>query len=323
MENIQSLVEITQEWAKRDRENNTAKVMNMFGEDDSIPQIPRLRQYPEYNDEQLSALEFEIFGFYMNTHPLDPYRDKIEAFKFEVGQDALETTYKNETRLLMCGVITEVRMRFKNRKKFAFVHLLDFGGLYETSLFNDDLINQKADILVEGHKVVIEASATTSAETGTRLQIKDIYDLDDFFAKHKTREDVKLGANRKYKSANTGSGVNNFAPTGETDVNTNATFIHQSNNNIIRHNEVKAFAVASPAFIPTTPKRQVASNKFTGIVSGNIIPNNAIYLDVENPILELPQIKERVSNGEFNGYDNLVIKYKDSEIALNIANIKV
>ncbi|MBQ7551885.1 MAG: DNA polymerase III subunit alpha [Rickettsiales bacterium] len=322
LENIQSLVEITQEWAKRDRENNTARVMNMFGEDDSIPQIPRLRQYPEYNDEQLSALEFEIFGFYMNTHPLDPYRDKIEAFKFEVGQDALETTYKNETRLLMCGVITEVRMRFKNRKKFAFVHLLDFGGLYETSLFNDDLINQKADILAEGHKVVIEASATTSAETGTRLQIKDIYDLDDFFAQHKTREDVKLGANRKYKSANTGSGVNNFATTGETDVNTNATFIHQSNNNIIRHNEVKAFAVASPAFIPTTPKRQVASNTFTGVASGTITPNNAIYLDVDNPILELSQIKERVSNGEFKNYDNLVIKYHDNEFVLTIKDIK-
>ena len=81
LENIQSLVEVTQEWTKRDRENNTARVMNMFGEDDSIPQIPKLKQYSEYSDEQLSALEFEIFGFYMNTHPLDPYRDKIEAFK--------------------------------------------------------------------------------------------------------------------------------------------------------------------------------------------------------------------------------------------------
>ena len=146
--------------------------------------------------------------------------------------------------------------------------------------------------------------------------------LDDFFAQHKTREDVKLGANRKYKSANTGSGVNNFAPTGETDVNTNATFIHQSNNNIIRHNEVKAFAVESPAFIPTTPKRQVASNTFTGVASGTIMPNNAIYLDVDNPILELPQIKERVSNGEFKNYDNLVIKYHDNEFVLTIKDIK-
>ena len=297
--------------------------MNMFGEDDSIPQIPRLRQYPEYNDEQLSALEFEIFGFYMNTHPLDPYREKIEAFKFEVGQDALETTYKNETRLLMCGVITEVRMRFKNRKKFAFVHLLDFGGLYETSLFNDDLINQKADILVEGHKVVIEASATTSAETGTRLQIKDIYDLDDFFAKHKTREDVKLGANRKYKSANTGGNVNNFAPISRTSVGVNATFIHQNNNNIIGYNNAKVFTSGSSTSLLKTTKRQVISNTFTGISSSTISPHNAIYLDVENPILELQQIKARISNGEFAGYDNLVIKYKDSEVALSIANIKV
>ena len=57
-------------------------------------------------------------------------------------------------------------------------------------------------------------------------------------------------------------------------------------------------------------------------MSGNIIPNNAIYLDVDNPILELPQIKERVSNGEFKNYDNLVIKYHDNEFVLTIKDIK-
>ena len=314
LENIQSLVEVTQEWAKRDRENNTARVMNMFGEDDSIPQIPKLKQYSEYSDEQLSALEFEIFGFYMNTHPLDPYRDKIEAFKFEEGQDVLETTYKNETRLLMCGVITEVRMRFKNRKKFAFVHLLDFGGLYETSLFNDDLINQKADVLVEGHKVVIEASASTSAETGTRIQIKDIYDLDEFFAKHKTRADVKLGANRKYKTSNN-SDFTNYSVSIERAVSQQN---HIFTTNI---NTQTSFYANTAVNFEKPVKKSIASNTFSGVVSSTIQPDRAVYIDVKNPVLEIPQIKARISNGEFNGYDNLVIKHEDSEVVLRITNI--
>ena len=55
--------------------------------------------------------------------------------------------------------------------------------MYETSLFNDELIDKKTDISTEGHKVAAEVEASASTETGTRLQIKDIYDLDEFFCK--------------------------------------------------------------------------------------------------------------------------------------------
>ena len=199
LENEDVIVNTAGEFTRNLREKKTNKVINMFGVDDNMPKLPILKQYQEYDMDKLALLEFEIFGFYMNIHPLEQYHEKIENFKFEEGQDVLETAYKKETRLLMYGVIAEVRMRFKNKKKFAFVYLLDFSGVYETSIFNDDLINQKADILVEGNKVAIEMSATTSTETGTRLQIKDIYNLDEFFAKYKTGNDVKLGVNRKKK----------------------------------------------------------------------------------------------------------------------------
>ena len=215
LENEEAIVNTALEFSRNVRENKTDKVMNMFGVDDNIPQLPMLKQFPEYNSNQLSKLEFEIFGFYMNTHPLDPYRKKIEEFKFEEGQDTLETIFKIDTRLLMCGVITEIRMRYKNKKKFAFVHLLDFGGMYETSIFNDDLINQKSNILIEGQKIVAEVEACTSAETGTRLQIKDIYDLDDFFKNHKTRTDVKLGTNKTKKNSGSCFSKNdNISPNG-------------------------------------------------------------------------------------------------------------
>ena len=201
LENEQPLIEVAQEWAKRSRENNTASVINMFGADDSVPMIPKLKQYPEYNIDKLSALEFEIFGFYMKTHPLNAYKDRLEEYKFEEGADVLATTYKNETRLLMSGVITAIKIRFRNKKKFAFVNLLDLGGVYETIIFNDELINQKVDVLVEGKKVALEVEARTNPETGTRLQIKDCYLLDDFFTTFPNAKDVKLGLNKKNKQS--------------------------------------------------------------------------------------------------------------------------
>ena len=159
LENEQALVDVTQEWSRRDREKNTATVMNMFGDDDSVPQIPKLKQFPEYSINELSKLEFEIFGFYLKTHPLNPYRSKLEEYDFQLAADVLESTYETETRMLMSGVVTKITYRFKNRKKFAFVNLLDLGGIYETTIFNDDLLNAHSEDLKEGTKLALEVEA--------------------------------------------------------------------------------------------------------------------------------------------------------------------
>ena len=203
IENETAIVDTALEFSRRQREQKTESVMNMFGQDDNIPLIPKLKTYPEYSLDKLSAFEFEIFGFYMTIHPLNQYKKKLEEYNFAMAEDVLETNYLTETRLLMCGVITDVKMRFnKNKKKFAFVYLLDINGLYEASVFNDELINQHGDDLVKGKKIAIEICAKTSAETGTRLQINEIYDLDAFFVKFPTKKDVKLGINRKKKASN-------------------------------------------------------------------------------------------------------------------------
>ena len=217
MENEQVVVDTALEFTRRTEEQKNTAVMNMFGENDNLPLIPPLKQYAEYNGNELSALEFEIFGFYMRFHPLYVYKDKVEEYKFETAQDVLDTTFKEEKRILMYGVITKITMRFRNKKKFAFVHLLDLGGMYETTIFNDDLINEKTNILEEGHKVAVEVNARTTAETGTRLNIADIYDLDAFFVKFPTPKDVKLGTNKKKKGGDYSSGIpsgvftNNFS----------------------------------------------------------------------------------------------------------------
>ena len=346
LENETSIVDTVSEFTRNLRENGKTKVINMFGVDNNTPQLPVLKQYDEYSDDKLSALEFEIFGFYMNTHPLDPYRDKIEDFKFEEGQDALDTVYKTNTRILMCGVITEIKMRFKNRKKFAFINLLDLGGMYETSVFNDDLINQKADILVEGKKVAAEVEATTSAETGTRLQIKDIYDLDDFFKKYKKRSDIKLGVNKKRRQSTYGS------VTGASDISCNS----KSNSEIYSGTNKKnttskvtldasitsdACDIKVSSVTKTTDEDTSELNGNTGLVSedGNnlelqkssVINANAdILLDANfekkwatkykdfiviniNTEDDIKQVKSDIDDGKYKG-KKLLLKINDSEL---------
>ena len=321
LENEEGIVNTAGEFTRNVREQKTDKVINMFGIDDNIPQLPVLKQYPEYNSDKLSELEIEIFGFYMNINPLGSYHDRIEAFGFEEGQDVLETIYKTETRLLMCGVITEIRMRFKNKKKFAFVHLLDFGGLYETSIFNDELINEKGDILAEGHKVVLEVEASTSAETGTRLQIKDLYDIDAFFAKYKTRAEVKLGTNKKKKFSNVDNVASKVENVNRSEVKTfnqalptrNAENILVANKKITKYSPAYASLSVKDVGVKTKNK-SLSSPTYKGIETQIIEPQNAVRIKI-NTIQELMGIKTDIQNNKYEG-KKIILEINGSEFII-------
>ena len=321
LENETKIVDTATEFSRNARENKNEKVINMFGMNDNIPQLPMLKQYPEYNQEELSSLEFEIFGFYINTHPLDKYRKKIEDFGFEEGQDVLETAYKNETRLLMCGVITELRMRFKNKKKFVFVHLLDFGGMYEASIFNNELIDQKSDILAEGSKVVLEVEASTNSETGTRLQIKDIYDLDEFFLKHLTRKDVKLGTNKKRKKNSdfdngSGGDFSNYNQKTTNQIGNGGNINLQQNTIVIDNNLNKNLQNEVHFKVKTEIKQTIKCYPFyTGVVNNVLQPKDAIKIRVQTTN-DIEQIKADLEAGKYKG-KNVILEVDDSEILVN------
>lgn len=353
IENEQSLIEIAQEWAKRSRENNTASVINIFGQDDSVPMIPKLKKYPEYNINELSVLEFEIFGFYMNTHPLNAYKNRLAEYNFEEGNDVLATNYYIETRLLMCGVITSVKIRFRNKKKFAFVNILDLSGVYETVVFNDELINQKSDILQEGKKVAIEVEAKTNNETGTRLQMKDIYDIDDFFVKFPTAGDVKLGLNKKPKISKSGwyqtddgkwrkvDSFENKSTKNKTNINhqqfsnnnttnnisnvktnnyENNNFVSQKNhsylNTIINNKTLKS----NNSIAKSITNNDKQSKCYKGVETKILEPKNSKKIKVESPEEEIELIKQDIIDGKYNEYDNIVLQINDTEIVIKINN---
>ena len=315
LENEDKIIDTISEFTKKSREDNSQNVINMFGVNDNIPRLPKLKQYEEYGDDKLSALEVEIFGFFMSVHPLDKYRDKIEKFKLEEGQDVLETVYNKQTRILMCGVITEIKMRFKNKKKFAFVSLLDLGGIYEASIFNDELINQKADILNEGTKVVLEAEATTNAETGTRLQIKDIYELSDFFSKYSKRSDIKLGMNKKNKHTDNCSDENAFVKKSDYKA---SNVRDEKQNNCLSSDNVNCIKSSSTT---DNSKTNIINNvnfkqsKYSGIRTEVLYQDDFVRINIAT-ISDIEKVKNDVKNGLYKG-KKILLEINDSEVLID------
>ena len=182
-----------------------------------------------------------------------------------------------------------------------------------------ELINQKSDILAEGHKIVAEVEASTNAETGTRLQIKDIYDLDEFFVKYKTRSEVKLGVNKK-KKQNNGLNENNYAKNYNTEQNiiikntaqqgaTNSQEKKQKAN----FNESYSMKQNNSYFSkPVEITKAKNSTFYHGVVGGAIHPKDAIVIKIQTTN-ELEQIKTDINSG----------KYKNKKIILEVDNSKI
>jgi len=216
---------------------------------------------------------------------------------------------------LMCGVITEIKMRFKNKKKFAFVSLLDLGGIYEASIFNDELINQKADILNEGTKVVLEAEATTNAETGTRLQIKDIYELSDFFSKYSKRSDIKLGMNKKNKHTDNCSDENAFVKKSDYKA---SNVRDEKQNNCLSSDNVNCIKSSSTT---DNSKTNIINNvnfkqsKYSGIRTEVLYQDDFVRINIAT-ISDIEKVKNDVKNGLYKG-KKILLEINDSEVLID------
>ncbi len=130
------------------------------------------------------SLEFEAVGFYLSGHPLDRYRQVIIDSGIVFSSQIEERlSGVSSADFYMAGVITLVKQRFGKRGRFAFVNLMDFDGLFESTIFNDDLITKNRANLVEGRCVVLKLNSKNDPEKGVLLGINGIFEAHDFFSK--------------------------------------------------------------------------------------------------------------------------------------------
>lgn len=158
---------------------NAEKILNFEKKQDvgffNISSKLELEEYENFTDEEKISKEFEAFGFYLAQNPLFIYSKNISSLNI-LSSNEIENITQNGN-FLMIGVIVKIVQRFKKNGRFAFLHLNDFDGIFETFIFNGDLIIEKQDILKEGMTVICKINADFSPETGVRLRVKDIFDL--------------------------------------------------------------------------------------------------------------------------------------------------
>ena len=143
----------------------------------------KLNKVEEYNDIDKLTAEFEAVGFYISSHPLTKYKQKLEdlGIIWSIDVEKLGVIKDRDFTIKMTGVVTIVRQRSGKKGRFAFVHLVDLYKIFECTIFNSDLITDKRDLIKEGKVVGLHVSVQRLTEDETaRLNIKDIFDIEEF-----------------------------------------------------------------------------------------------------------------------------------------------
>jgi DNA polymerase III subunit alpha len=139
------------------------------------PSLPLVADWPPV--ERLQH-EFAAIGFYLSSHPLDPYGKSLERAGIIRFADLPAGLAANPTnRFKLAGIVIGRKERTSGRgNRFAFVQMSDPSGTYEVTLFSEMLRDARA-LLDSGQPLVVSIDVR-SEEESLRLTAQKIEPLD-------------------------------------------------------------------------------------------------------------------------------------------------
>ena len=174
------------DYGKREQRDRELGQTSLFGGDEedtlALPK-PELPDAPEWEFFDQLAKEKEVLNFYVSGHPLEMYRDEVNAIStMNFSQESLKTVKegdlvhgrrKNRETRVIGGMITTIKKMFskKDGRPMAFLGFEDFYGEGEVIVWPDkyedvgEYCVSEAMVLVKGE---VECEADGEGETARR-----------------------------------------------------------------------------------------------------------------------------------------------------------
>ncbi len=162
--------------AAQDRASNQS---NMFADmeteaDEDLP----LPETQPWRHTDLLREEFAAIGFYLSAHPLDEYGKTLNRLGVVSSAGILARLNGDSQRLKVAGTVLGRRERTSARgKRFAFVELTDTSGMFEVTVFAEQLSSAR-DLLETGRSVLLSIDARMD-DGQARLTVQSVQSLDD------------------------------------------------------------------------------------------------------------------------------------------------
>jgi DNA polymerase-3 subunit alpha len=135
-----------------------------------------LPKVPDWAPKEKLTSEKEMLGFYITGHPLDEYREKVEALSSHTTA-GLEGLPKS-TEVALCGVLTGVqRRRTKEGKPWALMQIEDLVGSLEALVFTTQF-ERLSPLLNEDQAMLVRGLVLPEENAPPKISIQDIVPLE-------------------------------------------------------------------------------------------------------------------------------------------------
>ncbi|OHE00031.1 MAG: DNA polymerase III subunit alpha, partial [Sulfuricurvum sp. RIFOXYD2_FULL_44_160] len=133
IEQVETLVET----AKKGSSLKKDAQFSLFGDDEEVTAVElNLKNMEEYDLKALLDFEKDTLGFYVSGHPLDNFRDQIDAINYTLSSE-VENIEDGSTAIFIGKVESITKKMSKKGSMFGLVSLMDFHGNIEVMLFSD------------------------------------------------------------------------------------------------------------------------------------------------------------------------------------------
>jgi DNA polymerase-3 subunit alpha len=156
-------------------EERDSRQESLFGKlDPSFAPRPSLPLVPDWPPVERLQHEFAAIGFYLSSHPLDPYGKSLER----AGVIRFAEVAANEaSRFKLAGIVVGKKERTSARgNRFAFVQMSDPSGIFEVTLFSE-MLSEARGLLDSGEPLVVTVDVRNEEES-LRLTAQKIEPLD-------------------------------------------------------------------------------------------------------------------------------------------------
>ncbi len=177
--NVDRILALAQQ-AHRDKEAGQGALFSSAmpapgqGKDRQKQDFPQAK--PWVPTDRLSK-EFEAVGFFLTGHPLDDYKDVLEALGADTWLDFAAKARSRRVVGTLAGTVLHARERKgKSGNAYAFVAFSDATGQFEAVVFSEALAASRA-LLEPGTAVLVDVEADADGET-VKVRVQRLVSLD-------------------------------------------------------------------------------------------------------------------------------------------------
>ncbi|MGA9046602.1 DNA polymerase III subunit alpha [Sulfuricurvum sp.] len=172
IEQVETLVET----AKKGSSLKKDAQFSLFGDDEEVTAVElNLKNMEEFDLKSLLDFEKDTLGFYVSGHPLDNFREQIDAINYTLSSEV--ENIEDGSSAIFIGKVEEITKKMsKKGSQFGLVSLMDFHGNIEMMLFSDKLEQLEQMDLDEPIAFKVKVTHT---EMFTRISVTKIMTLNE------------------------------------------------------------------------------------------------------------------------------------------------